>query len=77
MMPSTGAILYCYRLLEINGDLLIYHVLLTLKPYYHKPFDLVIDFTHTTAENRFRVSVLDPQKVYPNDTKNDRKDCKR
>jgi neurofibromin 1 len=40
---------------EINGDLLIYHVLLTLKPFYHKPFELVIDFTHTCAENRFRV----------------------
>jgi hypothetical protein len=26
---------------EINGDLLIYHVLLTLKPFYNKPFELV------------------------------------
>lgn len=43
------------RVLDINGDLLIYHVLLTLKPFYHKPFELVIDFTHTCADNRFRV----------------------
>lgn len=46
------------RVGEINGDLLIYHVLLTLKPFYNKPFELVIDFTHTCAENRFRVSIL-------------------
>ncbi|XP_074643053.1 neurofibromin-like [Tubulanus polymorphus] len=43
-----------YKVGEVNGDLLIYHVLLTLKPYYHKPFELVIDFTHTCADNRFR-----------------------
>jgi len=42
--------------LDVNGDLLIYHVLLALKPFYHKPFELVIDFTHTCADNRFRVS---------------------
>jgi len=41
--------------LDVNGDLLIYHVLLALKPFYHKPFELVIDFTHTCADNRFRV----------------------
>lgn len=46
------------RVGEINGDLLIYHVLLTLKPFYNKPFELVIDFTHTCSENRFRVSVF-------------------
>ncbi|KAK2156732.1 hypothetical protein LSH36_206g01021 [Paralvinella palmiformis] len=43
-----------YKVGEINGDLLIYHVLLTLKPFYHKPFELIIDFTHTCADNRFR-----------------------
>ena len=47
--------LQIYRVGEINGDLLIYHVLLTLKPYIYKPFELVIDFTHTCADNRFRV----------------------
>jgi len=45
----------CRRVLDVNGDLLIYHVLLALKPFYHKPFELVIDFTHTCADNRFRV----------------------
>ena len=42
------------RIGETNGDLLIYHVILTLKPYYHKPFELVVDFTHICSENRFR-----------------------
>ncbi|XP_067682311.1 neurofibromin-like isoform X6 [Haliotis asinina] len=64
-----------YKVGEINGDLLIYHVLLTLKPFYHKPFELVIDFTHTCSENRFRVSMTDflskwfvvmPENVYQN-----------
>lgn len=45
-----------YKIGETNGDLLIYHVILSLKPYCHKPFELVIDFTHTCADNRFRVS---------------------
>ena len=47
--------LVCCRAGETNGDMLIYHVLLTLKPYHHKPFDIVIDFTHTCADSRFRV----------------------
>ncbi|XP_071181509.1 neurofibromin-like isoform X6 [Mytilus edulis] len=61
-----------YKVGEINGDLLIYHVLLTLKPFYNKPFELVIDFTHTCAENRFRTDFLSkwfvvmPEAVYQN-----------
>ncbi|XP_013381612.1 neurofibromin-like [Lingula anatina] len=61
-----------YKVGEINGDLLIYHVLLTLKPFYHKPFELVIDFTHTCADNRFRTDFLSkwfvvmPDTVYQN-----------
>ncbi|XP_060559140.1 neurofibromin-like isoform X1 [Ruditapes philippinarum] len=61
-----------YKVGEINGDLLIYHVLLTLKPYYNKPFELAIDFTHTCAENRFRTDFLSkwfvvmPEVVYQN-----------
>nr|XP_023020941.1 neurofibromin isoform X3 [Leptinotarsa decemlineata] len=47
-----------YKFGETNGDLLIYHVLLTLKPFYHAPYELVIDFTHTCAENRFRTEYL-------------------
>lgn len=46
-----------YKIGETNGDLLIYHVILTLKPFCHKPFELVIDFTHTCADHRFRVSL--------------------
>ncbi|KAK2173204.1 hypothetical protein NP493_892g01057 [Ridgeia piscesae] len=61
-----------YKVGEINGDLLIYHVLLTLKPFYHKPFELIIDFTHTCADNRFRTDFLSkwfvvmPEVVYQN-----------
>ncbi|CAL1527010.1 unnamed protein product, partial [Lymnaea stagnalis] len=63
-----------YKVGEINGDLLIYHVLLTLKPFYNKPFELVIDFTHTCSENRFRTDFLNkwfvvmPENVYQNIT---------
>lgn len=43
---------------ETNGDLLIYHVILTLKPFCHSPFELVVDFTRTGSENRFRIECL-------------------
>ncbi|XP_050410069.1 neurofibromin isoform X2 [Patella vulgata] len=61
-----------YKVGEINGDVLIYHVLLTLKPFLHKPFELVLDFTHTCSENRFRTEFLTkwfvvmPESVYQN-----------
>ena len=47
-----------YKICETNKDLFIYHVILTLKPFCHKPFELVIDFTHTLPENRFRTEFL-------------------
>ncbi|XP_022666414.1 neurofibromin-like isoform X2 [Varroa destructor] len=47
-----------YKIGETNGDLLIYHVILTLKAFCHKGFELVIDFTHTCADNRFRTEFL-------------------
>ena len=47
-----------YKIGETNGDLLIYHVILTLKPFCHKPFELVIDFTHTCTDHRYRVIVF-------------------
>ncbi|GAB0093775.1 neurofibromin [Sergentomyia squamirostris] len=47
-----------YKIGETNGDLLIYHVILTLKPFCHAPFDVVIDFTHTCSDNRFRTEFL-------------------
>uniref|UniRef100_A0A1I8IS60 CRAL-TRIO domain-containing protein n=1 Tax=Macrostomum lignano TaxID=282301 RepID=A0A1I8IS60_9PLAT len=61
-----------YKHTEVNSDLLVYHVLLTLKQHYHKSFDLVIDFTHTCAENRFKSDclnrwfVITSEKFYPN-----------
>lgn len=47
-----------FRIGETNGDLLIYHVILTLKPFCHAPFELVVDFTHTCSDNRFRTEFL-------------------
>ncbi|XP_072099532.1 neurofibromin isoform X2 [Mobula birostris] len=43
---------------QINGDLLIYHVLLTLKPYYAKPYEIVVDLTHAGPSNRFKTDFL-------------------
>lgn len=37
---------------------MIYHVILTLKPFCHAPFEVVIDFTHTSSDNRFRTEFL-------------------
>lgn len=47
-----------YKIDETHGDLLIYHVILTLKPFCNAPFDVVMDFTHTSADNRFRTEFL-------------------
>ncbi len=47
-----------FKTCEINGDLLIYHVLLTLKQQQNKPFELVIDLTHMCSDNRFRTELL-------------------
>ncbi|EFN88549.1 Neurofibromin [Harpegnathos saltator] len=43
---------------EMNSDFLIYHVMLTLKPFYRSPYDVVFDFTNTNSENRFRTEFL-------------------
>ncbi|XP_073824829.1 neurofibromin 1 isoform X8 [Musca autumnalis] len=47
-----------YKIGETNGDLLIYHVILTLKPFCHSTFEVVIDFTHVNSDNRFRTEFL-------------------
>lgn len=47
-----------YKIGDTNGDLLIYHVILTLKPFCHSSFELVVDFTHTCSDNRFRTEFL-------------------
>ncbi|CAF1287270.1 unnamed protein product [Adineta steineri] len=47
-----------FKVNEMNCDLLIYHVLLTLKPFQAKPFELIIDFTHTCTDNRFKTDYL-------------------
>ncbi|KAM7364589.1 neurofibromin 1 isoform 1-T1 [Cochliomyia hominivorax] len=47
-----------YKIGETNGDLLIYHVILTLKPFCHSSFEVVIDFTHVNSDNRFRTEFL-------------------
>lgn len=61
-----------FKIGETNGDLLLYHVILTLKPFCHAPFDVVVDFTHTNADSRFRTEFLQkwfyvlPDMVYVN-----------
>lgn len=54
------SVLFSYRFKtgQINGDLLIYHVLLTLKPYYAKPYEIVVDLTHAGPSNRFKTDFL-------------------
>ncbi|XP_061381532.1 neurofibromin isoform X2 [Danaus plexippus] len=47
-----------YKISEVNADLLIYHVILTLKPFCQQPFELIVDFTHTNSDNRFRTDFL-------------------
>ncbi|KAI5740359.1 hypothetical protein M8J76_003040 [Diaphorina citri] len=47
-----------YKTFETNADLLIYHVILTMKPFCHAPYELVIDFTHASSENRFKTEFL-------------------
>ncbi|XP_047513398.1 neurofibromin isoform X4 [Pieris napi] len=47
-----------YKIGEVNADLLIYHVILTLKRFCQQPFELIIDFTHTNSDNRFRTDFL-------------------
>ena len=41
---------------QISDELLIYHALLTVESCIDRPWELVVDFTHTTLENRFSVS---------------------
>ncbi|XP_075988640.1 neurofibromin 1 isoform X4 [Anticarsia gemmatalis] len=47
-----------YKIGEVNADLLIYHVILTLKPFCQQNFELIVDFTHTNSDNRFRTDFL-------------------
>uniref|UniRef100_A0A4W4FPH0 Neurofibromin n=1 Tax=Electrophorus electricus TaxID=8005 RepID=A0A4W4FPH0_ELEEL len=52
---------------QISGDLLIYHVLLTLKPYYAKHYEIVVDLTHVGPSNRFKTDFLSKWfVVFPN-----------
>ncbi|XP_020613799.1 neurofibromin-like [Orbicella faveolata] len=43
---------------QISDELLIYHALLTLESCIDRPWELVVDFTHTTLENRFSPSTV-------------------
>lgn len=46
-----------YKIGETNGDLLIYHVILTLKPFCHAPFEVM--FTVYFIQQLFlRVSIF-------------------
>lgn len=56
--PAMSVLSYRFKTGQINGDLLIYHVLLTLKPYYAKPYEIVVDLTHAGPSNRFKTDFL-------------------
>ncbi|RMX38597.1 hypothetical protein pdam_00008370 [Pocillopora damicornis] len=43
---------------QITDELLIYHALITLESCIERPWELVVDFTHTTLENRFSPSTV-------------------
>ncbi|XP_015765754.1 PREDICTED: neurofibromin-like [Acropora digitifera] len=43
---------------QISDELLLYHALLTIEGCIEKPWELVVDFTHTTLENRFSPSTV-------------------
>lgn len=44
-----------FRADQINDEILIYHILLTLQPVYGQSWELIFDFTHTGGDNRFKV----------------------
>lgn len=44
---------------QINDELLIYHALLTIACCIEKPWELVVDFTHTSLENRFSPTTVE------------------
>ena len=44
----------CYRCGQIDIDQLIYHVRLTLKPFYQRPFEIILDCTNFGPDNRYR-----------------------
>eukprot|EP00794_Sanderia_malayensis_P014143 gene14143-15620_t len=47
-----------YRGDVMNDEILIYHVLVTLQPVYGQPWDLVVDFTHSASDSRFKPETL-------------------
>lgn len=38
--------------------MLIYHVILTLKPFFYSSYDVVIDLTHARSDNQFKTELL-------------------
>eukprot|EP00795_Rhopilema_esculentum_P015875 gene15875-7206_t len=47
-----------YRADQINDEILIYHVFLTLQPVYGQSWEVIFDFTHTGPDNRFKPETL-------------------
>ncbi|XP_071790650.1 neurofibromin-like isoform X1 [Asterias amurensis] len=43
-----------YKCGQIDIDQLIYHVRLTLKPFYQRPFEIILDCTNFGPDNRYR-----------------------
>ncbi|XP_030848330.1 neurofibromin isoform X1 [Strongylocentrotus purpuratus] len=47
-----------YKCSEIDFEQLMYHILLTLKPFDKNPFEVVLDCTNFGPDNRFKPQVL-------------------
>ncbi|XP_078599565.1 neurofibromin-like isoform X3 [Branchiostoma floridae x Branchiostoma japonicum] len=47
-----------YKSGQMNGDLLLYHILLSLKPFCGKTYEVVLDLTHCGPDNRFKTDFL-------------------
>ncbi|XP_038058629.1 neurofibromin-like isoform X2 [Patiria miniata] len=53
-----------YKCGQIDIDQLIYHVRLTLKPFYQRPFEVILDCTNFGPDNRFRQQHLQHWLLY-------------
>ena len=47
--------LFSYRNDQVSDEMLLYHMLLTLQSKRNQVWELVVDFTHASDQNRFKV----------------------
>ena len=55
---SLISICFFYRNDQVSDEMLLYHMLLTLQSKRNQVWELVIDFTHSSEQNRFKVKIL-------------------